>query len=185
MDSSSHWGASQLFPKPVSLEVGARTFLSARCPDSTPKPTRMSGLRNIRDAPPGEPALETSLTTSLELDLRFVWIPSCNPWEGREGRWVGFASRLEPCSPVARAAFPMGDRYHHGEFRAAEVHDGIGESASMVARNCAGGRGKSWAERKRRRPAPVVVRVATGESPLGSRMVSKAWGLGFCSSRAM
>jgi hypothetical protein len=36
--------------KPVSLQVGARTSLSARCPDSTPQRTRMSALRKIKDA---------------------------------------------------------------------------------------------------------------------------------------
>jgi hypothetical protein len=43
------WCAASVFPKPVSLQVGARTFLSARCPDSITKRTRMSALRKIED----------------------------------------------------------------------------------------------------------------------------------------
>jgi hypothetical protein len=45
-------GASHTFPKPVPLQVGARTFLSAWCLDSTPERTRMAALRKMRDAPP-------------------------------------------------------------------------------------------------------------------------------------
>jgi hypothetical protein len=40
-------GASHIFPKAVSLQVGARTFLSAPWPFATPKRTRMSALRKM------------------------------------------------------------------------------------------------------------------------------------------
>jgi hypothetical protein len=41
--------ASSIPPKPGLLQLGARTFVSARCPDSAPKRTRMSALRKVED----------------------------------------------------------------------------------------------------------------------------------------
>jgi len=51
-------------------------------------------------------------------------------------------------------------------------------STSMLLRNCSRVSGKSGADRNRRKPAAVEVVADGGASPLGSRIVSKAWAFG-------